>query len=100
MGNDYYYLIHKWGKDLSIFRKLFMWPFKTLENFVISLLAGSFLVALMVPDGMFSPEQSTTQFFMIFFFIFKWIAGLAIFYGFKYGKNFNTEIWQSRYYNA
>ncbi len=100
MGNDYFYLIHKWGKDLSAFRKLYMWPFKTLENFVITLLAGSFLLALIVPDGMFSPEQSTTQFFMIFFFIFKWVSGLAIFYGFKYGKNFNTEIWQSKYYNA
>ncbi len=100
MGNNYFYLIHKWGKDLSTFRKVYMWPFKSLENFAITLLAGSFLLALLVPDGMFSPKQSTTEFFMIFFFIFKWIAGLAIFYGFKYGKNFNAEIWQSKYYNA
>ncbi|MDT0642960.1 hypothetical protein RM553_08965 [Zunongwangia sp. F363] len=100
MGNDYFYLVHKWGNDLSPFRRILMWPFKTLENFVIVLLLGSFLLTLMVPDGLFSPEPSTTEFFLIFFFMFKWVAGLAIFYGFKKGKNFSTEIWNSKYYNA
>ncbi len=100
MGNDYFYLIHKWGNDLHPLRKLLMWPFKCMENFVLVLLACSFLLALMVPDGLFSPKQTTTQFFIIFFFVFKWIAGLCIFYGVKFGKNFNSAIWQSRYYNA
>lgn len=100
MGNDYFYLIHKWGEDLHPFRKLLMWPFKSLENFALVVLLGSFILALLVPDGMFSPKQTTPEFFMIFFFIFKWVAGLAIFYGFKYGKNFNSAIWQSQYYNA
>ncbi|MDT0675925.1 hypothetical protein [Autumnicola musiva] len=100
IGNDYFYLIHKWGNDLNPFRKILMWPFKTLENFVIILLLGSFLLTMMVPDGLFTPEPSTTEFFMIFFFMFKWVAGLALFYGFKKGKNFSTEIWNSKYYNA
>ncbi|MFV8224658.1 hypothetical protein [Christiangramia aquimixticola] len=100
IGNGYYYLIHKWGNDLHPFRKVLMWPFKTLENFVVLLLAGSFLCALLVPDGLFSQDQSITQFLMIFFFIFKWLAGLSIFYGFKMGKNFSSEIWNSKYYNA
>ncbi|WP_133548345.1 hypothetical protein [Salegentibacter sp. 24] len=100
MGNDYFYLIHKWGNDLHPLRKLLMWPFKHLENFIGVLLAISFLIALLIPDGLFSPKQTTTQFFMIFFFVFKWMAGLSIFYGFKKGKNFSTAIWRSKYYNA
>jgi hypothetical protein len=100
IGNNYYYLIHKWGNDLHPLRKFLMWPFKTLENFVLLLLLTSFITALMVPDGLFTPEQSTTEFFMVFFFIFKWFAGLAIFYGFKMGKNFSTDIWNSKFYNA
>ena len=100
IGNDYYYLIHKWGNDLHPFRKLIMWPFKTLENFVVLLLAISFLTALLIPDGLFSPKQTNTEFFMVFFFIFKWFAGLSIFYGFKMGKNFSTAIWDSKFYNA
>ncbi|SHG06985.1 hypothetical protein SAMN05444483_104303 [Salegentibacter echinorum] len=100
MGNNYYYLIHKWGNDLHPFRKLMMWPFKYIENFVLLLLALSFLLALSIPDGLFSPNQTTSQFFIIFFFIFKWVAGLSIFYGIKKGKNFSSAIWQSKYYNA
>lgn len=100
IGNDYYYLVHKWGNDLHPFRKLLMWPFKTMENFLLLLLIVSFLTALLVPDGLFSPQQTTTQFFMVFFFIFKWFAGISIFYGFKMGKNFSTAIWDSKFYNA
>ena len=100
IGNDYFYLVHKWGNDLHPLRRILMWPFKTMENFLALLLAVSFLTALLVPDGLFSPQQTTTQFFMIFFFIFKWFAGLSIFYGFKKGKNFSTEIWDSKFYNA
>lgn len=100
MGNGYYYLIHKWGNDLHPLRKILMWPFKTLENFMFFLLVLSFLTACALPDNLFTPHQTTTQFLMIFFFVFKWFAGLSIFYGFKKGKNFNTEIWNSKYYNA
>ena len=28
LGSDYFYLIDKWGNDLSYFRKISMWPFK------------------------------------------------------------------------
>ena len=100
MGNDYFYLIHKWGKDLHPLRKLIMWPFKHLENFISVLLLLSFFIALLIPDGLFSPQQTTAQFFMIFFFVFKWVAGLSIFYGVKKGKNFSSAIWRSKYYNA
>lgn len=100
MGNDYYYLIHSWGKDLHPFRRMLMWPFRHLENFMFFLLALSFLLAFLVPDGLFGKEQSTTEFIIIFFFMFKWVTGLAIFYGFKCGKNFSSAIWQSKYYNA
>lgn len=100
IGNDYYHLIHKWGNDLHPLRKLLMWPFKCLENFMLLLLSLSFLAALIVPEGLFTAQQTNAQFFMIFFFIFKGFAGLSIFYGFKYGKNFNTEIWNSKYFNA
>ncbi len=100
MGNNYYYLIHKWGNDLHPFRKIMMWPFKTLENFMLFLLVLSFLTACLLPDNLFTPHQTTTQFLLIFFFVFKWFAGLAIFYGFKKGKNFSTSIWDSKFYNA
>jgi hypothetical protein len=100
IGNQYYYLIHSWGKDLHPFRKLMMWPFKNLENFILLLLVVSFLLTTLVPEGMFSQKQTTTEFLVIFLFMFKWVAGLAIYFGFKKGKNFSEAIWRSKFYNA
>ncbi len=100
IGNEYYYLIHSWGNDLHPFRKLLMWPFKNLENFMLVLLVISFLITFLIPNGMFSPKMSTSEFLMIFFFMFKWVAGMALFIGFKKGKNFSSSIWRSKFYNA
>ncbi len=100
IGNQYYYLIHSWGKDLHPLRKLLMWPFRDLENFMVLLVGLSFAFTAMVPDGLFTKHETTAEFFMIFFFMFKWVAGIALFMGFKKGKNFSAAIWQSRYFNA
>lgn len=100
MGNEYYYLIYSWGKDLHPFRKLLMWPFRQLENFMFSILVLSLLLTSLIPTGMFSPKQTNTEFFILLLFMFKWITGLAIFYGFKFGKNFSSAIWRSTFSNA
>ncbi len=100
IGNDYFYLVHSWGRDLHPLRKLLMWPFRHLENFMFFLLILSFVCTTLIPAGIFSPENTTTEFFILFFFMFKWITGLAIFYGFKYGKNFSSAIWRSTFSNA
>jgi len=102
IGNDYYYLIHKWGNDLHPFRKLLMWPFKQLENFIFSMFLLSLAITYLIPQELFAHghQQTTTEFLMILFFVFKWVGGLAIFYGFKKGKNFSESIWDSKYYNA
>lgn len=100
IGNNYYYLIHKWGKDLHPFRRVMAWPFKNIGNLVVVVIALSYLVALAVPDGLFSKNSSTAEFLIIFFFMFKCLASVVIFYGFALGKNFNPAIWNSKHYNS
>lgn len=101
IGNDYYYLIHKWGNDLSPFRRFLMWPFKTFENFMCFVLFSALICTFLVPSGFFmSEDHLTTEFILLFLFMFKWIGGIALYYGFAKGKNFNTAIWRSKYYNA
>ncbi|MCJ7467166.1 MAG: hypothetical protein MUO53_10805 [Maribacter sp.] len=100
IGNDYFYLIHKWGKDLHPFRKLLMWPFRNIVNLTCLVLVVSYLVAAMVPNGLFSKHNSTAEFWIIYFFMFKSIAAVVIFYGFALGKNFSPAIWNSKYFNA
>ena len=93
-------LIHKWGNDLHPFRKGMMWFFKSFENLLILTFLVSVLLTLMVPNGLFSKTSDTSTFIMIFFFMFKSVAAVVLFYGFALGKNFNTAIWDSKYFNA
>lgn len=100
IGNGYYYLIHTWGNDLHPLRKWLMMPFRNFETLAFTTLAISFLATFLVPNGLFSPETSASEFWMLFFFMFKSIAAVVIFYGFALGKNFNIAIWNCRYNKA
>ena len=97
LGNNYFYLVHKWGNDLHPFRKLFMWPLKNLRNMIIFLLAISLILTYLTPTSIFSKDESWSVFWMIYFFMFKAIASVVIFYAFALGKNFNKAIWNSKY---
>ncbi|WP_394907074.1 hypothetical protein [uncultured Mesonia sp.] len=100
LGNGYYYLVHKWGNDLNAFRKLLMWPLKSLENFLLLLAAVSLLMGNLISLVIFDTGIDFFKTGILSLFIFKWIVGLALFYGFKMGKNFNTAVWDSTYFNA
>lgn len=100
IGNGYFYLIHEWGNDLHPLRKALMWPFKNVINLAMVVLVISFLVTMLVPEGLFSKSSSSAEFWIIYFFMFKSIASVVIFYGFAAGKNFNPAIWNSKYFNA
>jgi len=100
IGNGYYYLIHKWGNDLSPFRKLTVLPFKNFENLMVLTAIVSLMASFFVPNGLLSLQTTGVQFFLIFLFMFKSVAAVVLYYGFASGKNFNTAIWDSKYYNT
>lgn len=100
IGNNYFYLVHKWGNDLHPLRKWLMWPFKSVINLILLTVLISYLVTMLIPEGLFSKSNSSAEFWIIFFFMFKCIASVIIFYGFALGKNFNPAIWNSKYFNA
>jgi len=100
IGNDYFYLIHQWGDDLSPFRKLFMWPFKNIWNLLVLIMGISWISTSLTPMAIFSKTTSWSTYWMVYFFMFKAIASIVLFYGFALGKNFNPAIWNSKYNKA
>lgn len=98
IGNDYYYLIHKWGNDMNSIRKWLVKPVKNIGNFVIFSILISFLLTLIVPETTLSKTVPMAS-LIIFLFIFKSIIAVSAYYFFMMGKNFNSEIWQRKYYN-
>lgn len=99
MGNQYYYLIHKWGNDLHPLRRLMMWPFKNIITSIVSILLLSLMLTSFIPLTLFSAEPKWSDFLLIFLFMFKSIAAIVIYYSFAAGKNFSRAIWDSTYYN-
>ena len=100
LGNNYYYLVHKWGNDLHPLRKLSMWPFKNIWNLLFAILLFSFLVTEITPLTLFTKSPNTSSYWMLLFFMFKAIASVVLYFGFALGKNFNPAIWNNKYNKA
>lgn len=98
IGNNYYYLIHKWGNDMTPFRKIIVKPIRNLRNFLIASIAVSVLFTLAVPSNNLSKSVPLAP-VIIFLFTFKSIVAVFLYYFFMVGKNFNEEIWNRKYYN-
>ena len=100
LGNDYFYLIDKWGNDLSFFRKISMWPFKSLTNILFFIAFLSLLATLIIPKGIFVYDNSpNAEFFITYLFMLKSIVAIVLFFSFSLGKNFNKAIWNRKYFN-
>ena len=100
LGNEYYYLIHKWGNDLHPFRKALMWPFKNIWNLLLAVLALSWVFTELTPLSLFTKNQNDSSYWMLLFFMFKAIASIVLYFGFALGKNFNPAFWDNRYNKA
>ena len=98
IGNEYYYLIHKWGNDMHPLRKLLVLPVKNLWNFMLFSIVLSIIVAFLVPTNNLSKSVPLAP-IIVFLFAFKSIIAIFLYYFFMMGKNFNEEIWQRKYYN-
>ena len=99
IGNDYYYLIHKWGNDMNPFRKLMALPLKNMGNCLIALTLLSIATTMVLPVSKFGPENLNVVKLMSFLFVFKSYCAILIYYCFWKGKNFSSENWNSKYYN-
>jgi hypothetical protein len=100
IGNGYYYLIHKWGNDLSRFRKVMVRPMRDFGSLLVFLALASFTFTVLITKLLFTGTH-TGQFILIaFLFTFKAFCGIALYYCFWKGKNFNAYIWDSPYYNG
>jgi hypothetical protein len=74
-----------------------MWPFKNIWNLMVLILGLSWIATSLTPMAIFSKTTSWSTYWMVYFFMFKAIASIVLFYGFALGKNFNPAIWNSKY---
>lgn len=99
IGNGYFYLIHKWGNDVNPFRKWMVRPFRNLESFLLLLFVISFIITAILPVNILGKTNENVLRIVSFLFVLKSLVGISIYYCFWQGKNFNEDIWRSKYYN-
>ncbi|MHB0755839.1 hypothetical protein [Polaribacter sp. M15] len=97
MGNGFYYLIHKWGTDVSPYRKLKYWSIKNIENLAISLAIISIIFTAISYPFFFTKPASFGYLLMLFMFYFKGAVGMVFIFCGSSGKNFSEYSWQSQY---
>lgn len=97
MGNDYYYLIHKWGTDLHPLRRLKYWGVKNVENLGISIFAISFFLTVITKNIIYGGNVHFGHLFMLFLFYVKGVLGMLFIFGASSGKNFSEYCWLSKY---
>jgi hypothetical protein len=102
LGNGFFYLIHQWGKEMSPWRKILVFPMRSFETLFFSVLALAFSIAAAVPGSvMMGPNDTTSLHIRVIFFFYLFFAfsSLAALYGFSRMKNFSIHIWNSRYFD-
>lgn len=100
LGNDRYYLVHRWGNDLHPLRALMVYPFRSFKSLLSSIaLLAAFVVSLFPDSIVMGPldEHSWNIRIIFFFYLFLAFSALTVLYGFSRMKNFNSELWNSRY---
>lgn len=95
IGNNYYYLIHKWGEEFNYLRKLLVLPFKNIDNLTIFSVMVSVFFALL--GKLFIPSLTFSEVFILFLFLVKGFIFIFFYTFFLTRKNFSESIWNSKY---
>ena len=97
LGDDRYYLVHKWGKDLSFLRVIQGLPVRTPLHLAATVLLVALLLTLMVPSDWMTVWQINRP------LLFVWnalvISSFTVFGWFAFFGQFSSENWNSRYFN-
>ncbi len=103
LDDDHYYLVHKWGNDLSRARTVIYWPMRSVGHLVISVLVLAVLFSSMIPASLISPEAEglfNGQRLLMLFWAMMVFGGFTAFGWFAFFGQFSARAWNSRYFNS
>lgn len=96
LGNGLYYLIDKWGTDLSAIRRIQAFPLRNLNTFLITCVFASILLTLCAPISKLG-ESVPMAGFILFLFMFKSVIAVAGYCLFMNKQNLSSVVWNSDY---
>ncbi len=103
LGNDRFYLVHKWGGDLSAMRSILNWPFRTVAHLAVMVLVFAVVASLLVPTHLMTTDPTATFWgaHRVLFLLWTTMvsASFTVFGWFAFFGQFSAEAWNSRYFN-
>ncbi|MFB6306552.1 MAG: hypothetical protein ABEH43_06120 [Flavobacteriales bacterium] len=102
LENNHYYLIHKWGNDMSYARNIFLYPLRNITTFSLCIFAGALILTMLLPESLF---KSTTYNLILlkkvftFFISYLFLFTSSIIFGIKTNMEFSSEQWNSEFFN-
>lgn len=103
LGNDGFYLVHKWGNDLSVVRSLVNWPFRTPAHLATLVLVCAAIASALIPTHWMTTDPAATFWgaHRVLFFLWSTMvcASFTVFGWFAFFGQFSAEAWNSRYFN-
>ncbi|NVK05034.1 MAG: hypothetical protein HWD92_09425 [Flavobacteriia bacterium] len=100
IGKNLYYLVHQWGNDMSMWRKLLVYPFRNVGTLIRTMLIVAFVFQMAIPtsimNGGFEGQSLTIRIWMTLH-TFIALAGMIALFGYPSLKNFNSVLWNSKY---
>jgi hypothetical protein len=95
IGNDYFYLVHKWGKEFNKLRKLMVLPFKNIDNLTIFSILVSVFFALV--GKLVMPSLTSSEVFILFLFLVKGFIFIFFYMFFLTRRNFSESNWNNKF---
>lgn len=102
LGNDRFYLLHKWGNDLAWYKRILAWPLQSFTNYFVALWAVCFLGSFMLPSSILHVFNAESEVYLRIWFtihLFIGLMGTTLWLGLSYDKSFSNLNWNSKYYN-
>ena len=101
LDKDRFYLLHKWGSDLSWYRKFLYFPARTIYTYFYFMLAVAAIFAFTVPFEWFQVKPDNILYMRTWFTIhcFIGIFFMGIFLGATMQTSFTSMNWKSKFMN-
>lgn len=101
LRNNKFYLVHKWGNDLSWHRRLLAWPLKSFAKLAATIGIVSIVTTILMPGQILSGSDHFFSFERMFFFIWcsLTLSALVSYLWFTLNQKFSEDAWNCKNFN-
>jgi hypothetical protein len=103
LGNDRYYLVARWGNDLSPLRAAAFWVVRSPLHLAIAVLLAAVLLTAAIPSNLLGdamlPVLNSKRILFLFWSTMV-LSGFTLFGWFAFFGQFSKEAWNSRFFNG